>query len=87
VKVELPHSSSHHANWLEAVRSRKAPLAPAAVAHRSATACIVSWVAMKLARPLSWDAKAERFVKDKEANTFLSRAERAPFGATSLAKT
>ncbi|HKO92845.1 MAG TPA: Gfo/Idh/MocA family oxidoreductase [Polyangiaceae bacterium] len=86
VKVELPHSTSHHTNWLEAVRSRKAPLAPAAVAHRSASACIVSWVAMKLGRPLTWDAQAERFVKDKEANAFLSRAERAPFGATRLVK-
>lgn len=86
VKVELPQSTSHHANWLEAVRSRKAPLAPASVAHRSATACIVSWVAMKLARPLTWDVKAERFVKDKEANALLSRPERAPFGVTRLAK-
>jgi len=86
VKVELPHSAEHHTNWLEAVRSRKAPLAPAAVAHRSGTACIVSWIAMKLARPLTWDAKAERFVNDKEANALLSRPERAPFGATRMSK-
>jgi myo-inositol 2-dehydrogenase / D-chiro-inositol 1-dehydrogenase len=86
LKVELPHSTSHHVNWLEAVRSRKTPLAPAAVAHRSGTACIVSWIAMKLARPLTWDAKTERFVNDKEANALLSRSERAPFGATRLSK-
>jgi predicted dehydrogenase len=86
LKVELPRSTSHHTNWLEAVRSRKAPLAPAAVAHRSGTACIVSWIAMKLARPLTWDAKAERFVNDKEANALLSRPERKPFGALRRAK-
>jgi myo-inositol 2-dehydrogenase/D-chiro-inositol 1-dehydrogenase len=86
VQVELPHSAEHHANWLEAVRSRKQPIAPAAVAHRSGTACIVSWIAMKLARPLTWDPKTERFVNDKEANAFLSRPERAPFGATRLSK-
>lgn len=87
VKVELPQSKEHHANWLEAVRSRKTPLAPAAAGHLAATACIVSWIAMKLARPLTWDPKAEHFVNDKEANALLSRPERAPFGATRLAKT
>ena len=68
------------------MRSRNPPLAPAAVAHRSATACIVSWIAMKLARPLTWDAQAESFVNDKQANALLSRPERAPFGATRLSK-
>lgn len=86
VKVELPRSTSHHLNWLECVRSRKAPLAPASVAHRSGTACIVSWIAMKLGRPLTWDPKAERFVNDAEANALLSRPERAPYGALRLAK-
>jgi myo-inositol 2-dehydrogenase/D-chiro-inositol 1-dehydrogenase len=86
VKVELPRSSSHHLNWLEAVRSRKAPIAPATVAHRSNSACIVSWIAMKLGRPLTWDAKAERFTNDAEANALLARPERAPYGASRRAK-
>jgi hypothetical protein len=73
-------------NWIEAVRSRKQPIAPAAVAHRSNSACIVSWIAMKLGRPLTWDAKAERFVNDDEANAMLSRPERAPYGAHNLMK-
>lgn len=85
VTVELPHSASHHRNWLECVQSRKTPLAPAPIAHRSNTACIVSWIAMKLARPLTWDAKAERFVNDAEANGMLTRGERAPYGAQRLA--
>ena len=83
--VELPHSASHHRNWLECVQSRKTPLAPAPIAHRSNTACIVSWIAMKLARPLTWDAKAERFINDAEANWMLTRVERAPYGAVRLA--
>ena len=85
LKVELPRSSSHHKNWLECVQSRKAPLAPAPVAHRSGSACIVSWIAMSLGRPLTWDAKAEQFVNDAEANAMLSRPERAPYGAERLA--
>lgn len=86
VKVQLPRSPEHHANWIEAVRSRKQPIAPAPVAHRSNSACIVSWIAMKLGRPLTWDAKAERFVNDDEANSMLSRPEREPYGAHNLMK-
>jgi hypothetical protein len=85
VTVQLPHSLSHHRNWLECVASRATPLAPAPIAHRSNTACILSWIAMKTGRPLTWDAKAERFVNDAQANAMLSRPERGPYGATKLA--
>lgn len=85
LKVEMPRSTSHHRNWLECVQSRKQPLAPAPIAHRSNTACIVSWIAMKLGRPLTWDAKNERFVNDAEANAMLTRPERGPYGALKLA--
>ena len=66
--VEFPHSLSHHKNWLECVKSRRTPLAPAPIAHRANAACIVSWIAMKLGRPLHWDPSAETFVDDPEAN-------------------
>ena len=85
VTVELPHSLSHHRNWLECVQSRKQPLAPAPIAHRSNTACIVSWIAMKLGRPLTWDATTERFINDAEANAMLTRPERGGYGAVTLA--
>jgi predicted dehydrogenase len=86
VEVQLPRSEEHHKNWLECVRSRQTPIAPAPVAHRSGTACIVSWIAMKLGRPLTWDPKQERFVDDEQANSMLSRPERAPYGASRVAK-
>ncbi len=85
LKVELPHSASHHKNWLECVQSRKQPLAPAPIAHRSNTACILSWIAMKEKRPLQWDAKTERFIKDARADAMLTRPERGPYGALRLA--
>jgi predicted dehydrogenase len=86
VTVELYQSAEHHENWLQCVKSRKETIAPAPVAHRSTSACIVSWIAMKLGRPLTWDAKREQFVKDDAANAMLSRLERAPYGALRLAK-
>ncbi len=85
LSVHLPVSSEHHKNWLLCVKSRETPLAPAWIAHRSNTACIVSWISMKLGRPLNWDVKTERFLDDPEATAMLSRSERAPFGITHLA--
>lgn len=86
VTVQFPPSLSHHQNWLECVKSRATPLAPAPIAQNANTACLLSWIAMKLARPLTWDARSERFVHDDQANAMLSRPERAPYGATRLAQ-
>jgi len=85
--VQFPHSTSHHKNWLESVKARNtATLSPAPIAHCANTACIVSWVAMKTARALTWDHAAQRFVGDDAANAMLSRPERAGHGAFNLAK-
>ncbi|MEN9403412.1 MAG: Inositol 2-dehydrogenase [Verrucomicrobiota bacterium] len=85
VTVTFPASTSHHKNWLECVKSRAKPLSPAAMAHHSNTACILSWIAMKTGRPLNWDAAAGRFVKDPAADALLTRPERAGYGALQLA--
>jgi myo-inositol 2-dehydrogenase/D-chiro-inositol 1-dehydrogenase len=85
VTVKFPACLSHHRNWLECVRTRATPLSPAAMAHHSNTACILSWIAMKLGRPLTWDPQAGRFVNDAAANALLTRPERAGYGAMRLA--
>ncbi|HTO02231.1 MAG TPA: Gfo/Idh/MocA family oxidoreductase [Opitutus sp.] len=86
VTVKFLESSSHHKNWLDCMKSRGTPLAPAPVAHSANTACILSWIAMKLGRPLTWDPKAEKFINDAEATAMLSRPERAPYGVSNLKK-
>jgi myo-inositol 2-dehydrogenase / D-chiro-inositol 1-dehydrogenase len=85
VTVKFPSSLSHHKNWLECGESRATPLSPAAMAHHSNTACILSWIAMKTARPLTWDGAAGRFLGDAGANAMLTRPERAGYGALRLA--
>lgn len=67
------------------MKSRATPLAPAPVAHNANTACILSWIAMKTGRALTWDAKVARFVNDDAANALLTRPERAGHGALRLA--
>ncbi|HXK08785.1 MAG TPA: Gfo/Idh/MocA family oxidoreductase [Vicinamibacteria bacterium] len=77
--VHLPPSAEHHGNWLEAIRSRQAPISPAEVGHRSTSACLVSHIAMRLGRKLAWDPQRERFRNDDEANAMLSRPQRPPY--------
>jgi predicted dehydrogenase len=84
LSVHLTRSSEQHLNFLECVRSRAVTISPAPIAHRSNSACIVSWIAMKLGRPVEWNPAAERFVNDAEADALLSRPERAPFGVVNL---
>lgn len=80
-EVHLPRSADQHGNWLEAIRSRQAPISAAEVGHRSTSACLVAHVAMRLGRKLRWDPLRERFRDDDEANAMLSRPQRAPYEA------
>ncbi len=78
-EINLPKSTEHHLNWLEAVRSRQPPIAPVEIAHRSCSACLLHHMAMKLKRKLYWDPAAERFKNDDEANAMRSRPQRSPY--------
>jgi predicted dehydrogenase len=74
------HRGNHHQNWIDCIRSRKETIVPAETAHRSCSACLLAHIGMKLARKLTWDPVAEKFVNDAEANAMLVREERAPYG-------
>jgi myo-inositol 2-dehydrogenase/D-chiro-inositol 1-dehydrogenase len=76
-KIWMP-SEDHYRNWIEAIISRKDPIAPVDQSTRSLEACAVAWIGMKLNRKLTWDAEKESFVNDNEANAMLSRKVRKP---------
>lgn len=78
-EFHLPVSKEHHANWLEAIRDDKMPIAPVEEAHRSCSACLLHHIAMKLNRRIYWDPAKERFKNDDEANSMLSRPQRSPY--------
>ena len=75
--VRWPASKNHYFDWLEAIRDRRAPVAPIDESARSLTACYLAWLAMKLGRKLKWDAAAERIVDDPDAAARLGRAPRS----------
>jgi predicted dehydrogenase len=78
-EVHLYVSDEQHGNWLDCIRSRRQPIAPVEVGHRTCSACLVGHIAMKLERKLQWDPAAERFKNDETANALLSRPMRAPW--------
>ena len=78
-EIHLYESRQHHLNWLESIKSRKAPIAPVEIAHRSCSACLLHHIAMKTNRRLFWDPIKERFKNDDAANAMLSRPMRAPY--------
>ncbi len=77
--VHLYVSENHTRNWLDCIRSRTLNIAPAEIAHRSCTACLLQQIAMHLKRKLYWDPKTERFKNDDEANSWLTRPQRPPY--------
>jgi predicted dehydrogenase len=81
IRLHASPQNDHHLDWLESIRTRKQPAAPAEAGHRSCSACLVSHAAMRLQRRLLWDPATERFTNDGEANSMLARPQRAPYGS------
>jgi predicted dehydrogenase len=77
-------SSDHHGDWLTSIQTRQPAATNPEQAHRSTSACILGWIAMKLGRKLRWDPVKEVFLDDDAANALLSRPQRAPYGINRL---
>ena len=69
----------HTREFIECVRSRKAPSADIEIGHRSTTVPHLGNIAYKIGRKLTWDAEKEEFVRDPEATKLLGRVARKPW--------
>ena len=84
-KDKLPErTDTHMANWINCIISREKPVADVEIGHRSCTACHLVNIARWTGRRLKWDAKAERFIGDPEADRLIERPMRAPYGLPDL---
>ncbi|MGD9420122.1 MAG: Gfo/Idh/MocA family protein [Verrucomicrobiota bacterium JB025] len=72
-------ASNHRQDFLDSVRSRKQPICPVEIGHRTATICHLSGIAERLGRPVKWDPKAEQVVGDAEATRMMDRPRRGPY--------
>jgi len=79
-EIQLYKAPEQHEDWLSAIRSRRNPVAPAEVGHRSCSACLVSHIAMKIDGKLHWDPRLERFLDNDRANSLVKRPQRHPYG-------
>ncbi|HNQ90230.1 MAG TPA: Gfo/Idh/MocA family oxidoreductase [Verrucomicrobiota bacterium] len=73
------HIPDHVRNFLDSVKSRRDPIEPVEVGHRSASVCHLGNIVMRLKRKLRWDPAREQFVDDAEANRMLARPIRLPW--------
>ena len=83
-EIHLYNSADQHGNWLDCIESRKEPISPIEIGHRACSVCLITHVSMKIPRKLQWDPKKEHFVNDAEANTWLRRSQRAPYGTNRI---
>jgi len=71
---------NHMGNFFDCIKTRNLPISDVVGQHRSVSVCHLGNISMRLGRKLKWDPEEERFVDDDEANTWLSRPQRKPYG-------
>jgi predicted dehydrogenase len=77
--IRLYVSNNHLQDWLNCTRSRELPICDVEIGCRSVTVCHLGNLAYWNHRRLKWDPQKEKFIGDKEANTWLDREHRAPW--------
>ncbi len=78
-ETHLGESTSHHANFVDCVRSRRDPIAPVEAGHKASYLGLIPEIVCRLRRKLRWDPAKEQFVNDAEANGMLARPMRSPW--------
>jgi hypothetical protein len=66
-------------NFLDCIKSRKAPLCPLEEGHRSTSFAHLANIALATRERLQWDAEKERFTNSGEANKMLQYEYRKPW--------
>lgn len=69
----------HMKDFLRAIAARSRPVADIEQGYISTASCILSNLALKLGRTLTWDPERQQVVGDEPANELLRRSYRAPW--------
>jgi predicted dehydrogenase len=78
-EARIYRSRDHYQNFLDCVRSRALTIAPAEVAHRSASVGHLGVVAIETGRTIRWNPDTETILDDPGAERRLARSYRAPY--------
>ena len=68
--------TSHMQNFFDCVKTRELPISDVYTHHQALTTCHLANIAMRLGRPLNWDAKSNTITGDPDANAWQSREQR-----------
>jgi hypothetical protein len=77
--IRLYESPGHWRNFLDCVKSRKTTIAPAEIAHRSATVGHLGQIAMALGRKIRFKPETEEIIDDATAARMLGTEMRSPW--------
>ena len=81
--TRLEVSQNHMGNFIECMRSRKAPIANVKVGHRSVSVCHLGNIAIRFfpGQRLTWNPQDEQFTgaNAEQANSHLDRPYRTPY--------
>lgn len=72
-------SGGIYGDFIECVKTRERPFRDIELAVNSVAVSHLGSIAYRLQRSLKWDAAAQQFTDDAEANRFLDRARREPW--------
>ena len=80
-KVYDGRPTNHMQNFVDCVKSRKAPICEAEIGHRSISVAHLGVIAVRMGQPLKWNPDKEQFAGEyaKEANKWLVREMRKPY--------
>jgi len=76
VPVTIERSPGHQQNFVNAVKSRIQPESNLEYARKMTMPMHLGLISYRLKRKLEWNSEKERFVHDKEANSYLHREYR-----------
>ncbi len=84
-EIHLPrpagdHRQGHRRDFLNCVKTRRDPITPIEIGHRSVTVAHLGNIAMILGRKIRWDPEREQIINDPGASGMMHRSTREPWG-------
>jgi predicted dehydrogenase len=67
---------SHVLHFFDCIATGQTPISDVGSQHRSASACHLANIAIRLGRPVQWNPTSEQFVDDPDATAMISRSSR-----------
>src|SRR3954464_4947914 len=76
---DLPDPAPQVTDFVQAVKTRQKFALNEINGHRSCTLINLAKIAVETSRPLHFDSKKQRFIDDKDANSYISQPMRGPW--------